>query len=270
MKSLSHPLKLASFLTRGRVPFSTGYGAFKDRAIQRTLRTQSFTDDRLPAGFGLGLDERIIEYPWLFSRLPADPGTLLDAGSVLNHEYILEQPSLVAKQLTIVTMAPEHDCFWRRRISYVYDDLRSMCFRDAYFDWVVCLSTLEHVGLDNSRFYGADTPVASEPDSYLSAVREFSRLLRPGGTLYLSVPYGEHRDFGWLQTFDAQMLDAVRAAFQPRSWQEHIFVSGQNGWTRTSRAAAASATYWDRHANPRYSPRDPAAAEAVACIEIRK
>jgi len=38
-------------------------------------------------------------------------------------------------------------------ISYIFEDLRESCFRDDYFDIVVSLSTIEHIGLDNTMRY---------------------------------------------------------------------------------------------------------------------
>ena len=48
----------------------------------------------LQAGFGVAIDERIVEYPWLFGHLSAlGKGMLrvLDAGSILNHDFILKR-----------------------------------------------------------------------------------------------------------------------------------------------------------------------------------
>src|SRR3954452_702969 len=62
----------------------------------------------------------------------------------------------------IVTLAPEAAAYWSRGISYVYGDLRDLPYRDGYFDTVVCISAVEHVGMDNS-VYGDSSPRASAP-----------------------------------------------------------------------------------------------------------
>ena len=130
---------------------------------------------RTGEGYGLKLDERIVEYPWLFSRLPREEGGwLLDAGSILNYDYILAQEKLRNKKLFISTLAPEARNYCRKGISYVFEDLRDACYRDgghtSYL--IVSLSTLEHVGLDNTLLY-TDDPSKKENlrDAYLS---EFS------------------------------------------------------------------------------------------------
>ena len=112
-----------------------------------------FHPGKLPDGYGVDLDERIIEYPWLLSHLPSGPGLLLDAGSALNFRFLLDLPALAAKTVHICTLAPERQSFWELGISYTFQDLRRTCYRDAFFDHVVSLSTVEHIGLDNGRFY---------------------------------------------------------------------------------------------------------------------
>lgn len=130
-----------------------------------------FPDGPLPEGWGRWLDERAVEYPWLFSRLPGSPGKVLDAGSVLNHATIIGHEKLANKSLFISTLAPEKENYCDRGISYVYEDLRESCYRDCYFDWVVSISTLEHVGMDNTLFYTKDSSRReSNPESYLDAL----------------------------------------------------------------------------------------------------
>ena len=263
-------LKYVAYLARGKKPFTTGYTIYKERAIARVLATGDFELGHHGPRYGERLDERIVEYPWLFSRIPAGTGRLLDAGSVLNFEYLLTHPRLAGKQIFISTLAPEgtHPRA-RPTVSYVYEDLRETCYRDAYFDWVVCLSTLEHIGLDNTRFYTRDPAKREhELDAHLDAIVELRRVLKPGGVLYLSVPFGRHANHGWLQVFDAAMLDRALAAFAPRSSVERHFRYAPDGWRASSREASRDATYFDYHATGRHDPDYAAAARAVVCLEL--
>ena len=76
----------------------------------------------LPAGLGAGFDERVVEYPWLFSR--GLSGRVLDAGSVLNHQHLVERLLPAVEDLTIVTLAPEPTAHTSLGVSYLYDDMR--------------------------------------------------------------------------------------------------------------------------------------------------
>src|SRR5690348_3989576 len=148
--------KAAFFVRNQRRPHGLGYSTYRRLQLESCVRRPMTNLDALPPGYGRWMDERVVEYPWLLSRLPARDGVLLDAGSVLNFDFILAQPVFQNKKLFLCTLAPEEKNFPHRGISYVYEDLRSTCYRDSFFDWVVSLSTLEHIGLDNTRLYTND------------------------------------------------------------------------------------------------------------------
>lgn len=264
-------LRRTLFRVRGMKPWTTGYGDHKTHAIRAELARGTFDPERLPNGYGFRLDERIVEYPWLFSRLPAEEGTLLDAGSVLNYGFILQHPRLANKRVFISTLAPEAQCHWRRGVSYIFEDLRDSCLRDDYFDWVVSLSTLEHIGFDNTMLYTADpSKLEHDPKAYLDAIRDLRRVLKPGGTLFVSLPFGRHVEHGWFQVFDAAMVDKLITEFAPRSHLETHFRYAPEGWRRSSRAESAEATYFDIHRRVGYDPDYAAASRGVICLELVK
>jgi Methyltransferase domain len=130
--------------------------AYRSAELNRLLAA----GEPLPDGYGVGLDERVIEFPWLYSHRPF--GRLLDAGSTLNHERVIDRFLPETSALSIATLRPEQVSYTERGISYVYCDLRDLPFREAFFDTVICASTIEHVGMDNTR-YGDDAPTAGEP-----------------------------------------------------------------------------------------------------------
>jgi SAM-dependent methyltransferase len=79
--------------------------------------------------------------------------------------------------------------------TFVRCDVCRLSFPASFFDAVICLSSLEHVGLG---VYG-DT--WHEPGD-LAAVRELCRVLKSGGTLILSTPY-DRRGEGWQCVYDS-------------------------------------------------------------------
>ncbi|MCQ6482914.1 hypothetical protein NPN19_24075, partial [Vibrio parahaemolyticus] len=92
-------------------------------------------------GFGSQLDERVIEHPWVVSLLRDRQGRLLDAGAGLNFDYVLLHPAVSDKEVTIVTLEPESQNFYRNRVGYLYHDLRKLPFKEDWFDTVVSVST---------------------------------------------------------------------------------------------------------------------------------
>lgn len=270
LESSIEKVKFGLYWPFRRTPFRPWYRAYKKSRILAELRAGRFNASRLPEGYGQGIDERIVEYTWMFSRLASQAGKLLDAGSVLNFDYLLEHPLLRSKQIFICTLAPEQRCFWSTGASYVYGDLRRTCFRDNYFDWIVSLSTLEHIGMDNTTHYVRGARPEKDLHAHLEAVREWRRILRPGGTLYLSFPFGSYADHGWFQVFNAEMLVAVIDAFSPARAEEHHFKWEPSGWQVSSRQGSATARYYDWHRERGYRSDLPVAAGAVACLELEK
>ena len=221
----------------------------------------------LPRGYGVGFDERVVEYPWLLAQRP--DGRVLDAGSTLNHAHVLDRLLPAVAHLEIVTLAAEAESFPDRGVAYRYADLRELPYGDDACDAVVSLSTVEHVGMDN-RLYGAPHGRAQDPRAEARrAVRELRRVTAPGGRLLLSVPYGMPSDHGWFRQLDASgVADLVAAAAPAERTTVSVYRYTSDGWRLSSEDEAAGATYWDHHADPQPPADGAAAARAVACIRI--
>lgn len=259
------------FILSGRKPWARGYHAYKEDKIKDMLKKEKFDPHSLGTGYGFRIDERIIEYPWFLSRLPLGRGRLLDAGSSLNFEYIVFHRKLTEKRIFISTLAPEPNCFWSKGISYVYQDLRNTCYRDNYFDWIVSISTIEHIGLDNTMLYTDDiTKRENNPNAYIDVIKEFSRILKPGGTLYITMPFGKYKNHGWFQVSDSNMLDQLINAFSPTRFIENHFRYEPEGWRVSSREESRNATCFDIHQQKAYDPDYAAFSRAIACLEIVK
>src|SRR6185369_2180848 len=63
------------YISAGRVPWAEGYSVYKWDFISKSIINEAllseFADSRkpLPKGFGLKLDDRAVEYPWIFSNI---------------------------------------------------------------------------------------------------------------------------------------------------------------------------------------------------------
>ncbi|HEY2715539.1 MAG TPA: methyltransferase domain-containing protein [Solirubrobacterales bacterium] len=219
--------------------------------------------DELPVGLGAAFDERVVEYPWLFSRGPR--GRVLDAGSVLNHRHVIEPMLAAADDLTIVTLAPEQASFNELGVSYLYSDLRELPLRDGWFDEVVCLSTLEHVGMDTA-IYGATTPRADDPQAEAAqALGELLRVVKPGGRVHVSVPFGRREDLGWLRQLDRAEVDELFDRAGAARREETVFLHTREGWRRATPAEAGGAAY---NLGPARAEDLAVAARAVLCATV--
>ncbi len=259
------------FILKGKKPWSFGYNSYKWNVIKKFLEQSLFNDGNLIDNYGFRVDDRIIEYPWFFSKLSKEEGILLDAGSTLNHEIILNHPSMQTKKIYISTLAPEGNCFWSSGISYIFEDLRDCCFKDNYFDWIACISTAEHIGLDNNLLYSPDpTNKENNPNSYLIAINEFYRILKTGGTLYLTLPFGKKINRGWFQVFNSQDIDEIISTFNPSFVIEDHFRYLPYGWEKSSRELSKNATCFDIHQQKKYDSDYAAFARGIVCLEMKK
>jgi len=272
LKKIADALAYPLYLLTGRKPWKPGYFTARRRLIVDSIHKRLLADGReLPAGHGSHMDERVVEYPWVFSHLKENPGAVLDAGSALNHDFLVGMKPLANGKLTICTLAPEKRCYFERGISYVYDDLRRSPFRDDRFDTVISISTIEHIGLDNTMLYTADTELKEQDDEgYIAAVREFRRVLKSEGDCYITVPYGKAAVRGWFQLFDAVMVEKLLEAFQPANAKVEYFAYREDGWQRTEPDELTEASFFDIHQDTPYDDDFAGGARAVVCIHLRK
>lgn len=277
---------LQEYLQNGKVPWSVGYSLYKEQLIAQALSDDTLLKrfhygDALCVDYGVGVDERCIEYPWLFAHLPANAKLLLDAGSVLNYDYILNNSIFDHKKLHILTLAPEGNCFWQKGISYLYNDLRDIPLRNDYYDAIICLSTLEHLGCDNTIYTKDKTYLENHPEDFVLAMKELHRILKPSGSLFLTVPFGAYQHFGLFQQFDRSLLSRAIEAFEDASQViETFYRYTTNGWQIATAADCADCEYvewvaraWQNKQWPHTIPVEPdlaAAARAVACVRLVK
>jgi len=260
-----------AYVMGGRRPWSKGYIFAKERLISESIDKKLFKDCSPPTGYGYRMDERVIEYPWFFSQLSGEPCKLLDAGSALNFQYLLDRSPLKNKTITIATLHSERNCFWNRNVSYVFGDLRESYFAAESFDAVACISTIEHVGLNNTQLYTTDatkheiTGIGAEV-----VLKEFSRILRPGGKLYITFPFGEAALRGWFQVFDLTMVEKMISAFNPTSQQRFFYGYENDQWNRVECDTIKNANFFDVHSDRGYQPDFLAAARGVCCLELTK
>jgi SAM-dependent methyltransferase len=251
-------------------PWSDEYVVQHRRLLSAALDDEGFLasirrGDPLPDIYGVGFDERVVEFPWLLAQ--GLRGRVLDAGSALNHEHVIERVLPHVDELHVITLAPEPFAYPERGVSYVFADLRDLPYRSGYFDTVVCISTLEHIGMDNA-LYGVAAPRADDPQrELLRGVRELLRLTTPGGRILVTVPYGRREDHGRLRQFDRADVEGLLAALDGEP-SVTVFAYDTDGWQLSDLDRAADRRYRDFLADPSPVPDRAAAARAVVCVSV--
>jgi len=272
LKNFRHRLKAAWWRRRGSVPNAAGANAARWLALGRSFHGA-------PRGYGFddpGVDERVVEYAWLFDRMRAlasAGGPVLDAGSVLNYHPVLDAwKAAKLPPVSIVTLAYEGHAYPGTDVRYEFADLRRLPYRDEWFSTVLCLSTIEHVGLDN-RIYGAAAEGSTDPTrEAVRALQELQRVTRRGGTLLLSVPFGRSANRGWFRIFDTRDLEPLLTAPGWETPRVRCFRASPAGWREVPPAEAEDAGYNEPPGRPgqQTAPAWVAAAEAVALVEMRR
>jgi hypothetical protein len=267
-------LKKYKYVASGRIPWSQGYAEYKYDFISSVINSKDldyFRSGNLPARYGFRLDERAVEYPWFFSKLKEDEICILDAGSALNFREVLTAKHLSTRKLFIVTLCHERHPNVRSCPSYIYEDLRDLCFKDDFFDAVCSLSTVEHIGLDNTMLYTHEpSKKENDKDAHLHAVREFRRVLKKGGNLYLTVPFGKHKNHGWFQVFDAEMIERIIEIFHPAEIEKTFFKYNNDQWNFSDAVCCRDSNYFDIHKETAFEKDCLAASRAVCCLRMMK
>jgi len=195
--------------------------------------------------------EREIEYPWVYKRVSdLRDCRVLDVGAKRGlpiTDLLLDQNTVY----TIDSSLPES--FSRGRLTAVKGDIRQTSFDDGFFDAVVAVSTLEHVGVAGR--YDVDA-ADEEGDSH--AMREIDRILRPGGRALLTLPYGVGRSLPLNRLYGPEQVRKLISGFQLIESEYFRYAARYSLWLSVPEETAR-ANDWD--AEPWY---------ALACLHLRK
>lgn len=167
-----------------------GDGDTRMAFAEEALIEQVVTRDLVLDGIGVGLSERVIEVPWVLRSLPADPGRrVLDVGTafapVVYKRLLLRQPHTIEA----VDLADVGIPAFKSHVA----DVRDLPFEAGSFDVATCISTLEHIGMDNAHYN-----IQSGGGGDVDALRELGRV---AGRVLVTVPAGGDEDRGWLRQY---------------------------------------------------------------------
>jgi Methyltransferase domain len=191
------------------------------------------------------VDERPIEIPWCLSRV-RDGERVLDVGYAFAEPVYLDALGALGDVTGVDLVLREVP-----GVRGVQADLRQLPFDDGAFDVAIAISTLEHVGRDNTQ-YGLE---AEQGDTLGDALGELRRVAK---RLLVTVPTG-----------DTELLPE-QAVYAPSAWVERFERAGfvvfedelyeltGDGWRSVTALAPGV----------RYGTRGPGAS-AVLCAELR-
>ena len=201
----------------------------------------------LPTPFAIGVSERAVEM--MLARLTYEPGKeILDIGHAnatpSHRAMLLDLPG--PRVITGLDLAnPVYDTtpYYKKSIRA---DITANHLEENEFDLIWCISTLEHFGMDNSGYTDGFIRDAGHAGK---ALVEMVRLLKPGGKLLLTVPYGRFEDWGWFINYDARhwntLLDVVRHEIDLSEW--YFRHTQKLGWHIVPSEELTYTSYYDQH-----------------------
>jgi SAM-dependent methyltransferase len=132
--------------------------------------------------------DRDIEYSWIAANMPEGPGEALDFGSGPSCMGLIA----VRKRfnVTAVDIEPIKWFYKHSHFKFIQGDIFKLEFSPAYFDLIINFSTIEHVGLA-----GRYRTTESRPDGDIEAMKILKTILKPNGTMLLTIPVGRDKVF---------------------------------------------------------------------------
>lgn len=138
-------------------------------------------------------------------------------------------------------------------------DARMTGFRKEVFSQVICISTMEHIGIGINS--GDD-----DEDGDLKTVKEILRILKKGGSAIISVPYGKIKKLNY-RVYDRHALSRLVAVDNEEfsvAAKKEFYCYDAGKWKRCSQSTADRNIADDVHAPLHFH------SVTCACILLRK
>jgi SAM-dependent methyltransferase len=223
-------------------PHRNGFALHEDLGsprLRQVLRACSQENENFTGETSFGWS-RQWEYPYVLAHLPAEGAgrRILDAGS----GYRFFAPLLARRGFEVdacdldASIGPKYDeiaAQYDVAIEFTQQDLSKMTYPDASFDYISCISVLEHAR-DRAEI-----------------VREFRRCLKPGGSLLLTFDVSVRGDRDIPVDAARDLVDLLEEEFTPATP-----FTGREYFDETVLAGAEEllCTEWFRHYQPELLP----------------
>jgi O-antigen chain-terminating methyltransferase len=198
--------------------------------------------------------ERVVEVPWVVSRYGGEQ-RVLDVGSAF-------AVSVYLRHLIGLGIAELHGVDLSARpikgMVMTKADVRSMPYPNGHFQLILCISTLEHVGRDNSKYEIAE---GGQPEGDVEGLSEMARVLEKQGRILITVPFGRLEHQNWFKQYDLPAWGALLTRARLMAREQAIFeYSPSAGWKVATDPSSLQ--------NHRYEGMGAPGATGLLCAEL--
>lgn len=166
-------------------------------------------------------DERIVETPLIIKSIPLDRKRILDIGCrYSNLSMHLASLGHDVYGIDINNYKRRHPNFHFRKA-----DILKSKYPNNFFDIVVSLSTIEHIGFGR---YGDKKDIHGD----VKAVNEAYRIIKHGGTFLITLPFGKPIDTEWYRVYDMKRVRSLLIRFKIVG--KFVFKEKDSYWTPTT------------------------------------
>ncbi len=195
------------------------------------------------------IPDRMIEYAFIMRELKAKCGRILDVGCTAPYNII---PLILAESGFEVCGIDIRDFKIRHpNFTFYKGDIRRTNFQDNFFDWVIAVSSIEHIGM-KGRYDSREDPLGDR-----KAILEMIRILKKDGKILMTVPFGKTRVIGSShRVYDSIGLNSLIKRL--KIIKEEFYIKNRKGyWIKYNRKIATS---FD----------SPNKGYAIACLKLTK
>jgi hypothetical protein len=195
-----------------------------------------------------GTTERVIEIPWVLARYRGEPRVVDIGFANAEPAYLTALAAAVPGEPLGVDLVEVEVPGFRAVVA----DARALPLGPGSVDVAFCVSTLEHVGGDQS-VYGVEAE--RDEEGIAATLRELNRVLDARGRALVTVPCGAGEEHGWFVQHDREGWNRLFAAADLYVYDQELYVLGPDGWHVAEDAQLG------------YGERGPGAS-AVLCSEL--
>jgi SAM-dependent methyltransferase len=184
------------------------------------------------------INERAIEYPWVYKNiLDLESSRVLDVGAKEGlpiTDMLLENNNIV-----YAIDINASGSYQKGNLIIEKGDILSTSFEENFFDAVIAVSTLEHIGIPGR--YGIS---GADESGDLKAMQEIFRILKPAGKVLITVPYGMGKSLPLNRLYKRNRIIKLFNKFEILKSQYFRFKPTYRLWFEVSEPIAAQ-NNWD-------------------------